>query len=185
MPTVEDIDNNLQDISSKQSLLDVLIEIENVFDSLDLYAYDNWFDGEVVNGPEFERYWVKVSLMYPHKKMPNPDGGLRLTNHGCKVSYRKAIFEQPVKITGPESYDRSDGNQGNQRKAKMNKHKVWIIDIDIPRKYINDVDTTVFVKDGEEIDQEDLNAAYEEGVDEVNDADEIDQEIKDENSDET
>ena len=32
----------------------------------------NWFKGEIVEGPEIEKYWVTVTLMYPHKLMPTP-----------------------------------------------------------------------------------------------------------------
>ena len=62
------------------------------------YAYKNWQYGEVVDGPKMGRHWITVTLMYPNKLMPDPNGANRLVNYDCKVNYRKAVYVTPVKI---------------------------------------------------------------------------------------
>ena len=80
---------NLNAIFDNKDLLDVLIDVEDVFDGLDLYAFKNWIDGLVVSGPHVSRYWINVKLMYLHKDMPDPTGAQRLERHGCKIKYEK------------------------------------------------------------------------------------------------
>ena len=61
----------------KKRLIDELTEkFEGVLDSLDLYAFKNWDKGEVLEGPNVSRHFIEVTLMYPHKQMPDPDGPL-------------------------------------------------------------------------------------------------------------
>ena len=55
---------NLNAIFDNKDLLDVLIDVEDVFDGLDLYAFKNWIDGLVVSGPHVSRYWINVCLLY-------------------------------------------------------------------------------------------------------------------------
>ena len=69
----ETINDNLSGIFANQTVLEILTEFEGVLDSMDMYAYENWIKGEVVDGPILDRYWVTVTLMYPEKSMPNPE----------------------------------------------------------------------------------------------------------------
>ena len=62
-----DMDNyqskdTIQRLYDQDNLLDILIEFEAVLDSLDLYTFKKWFEGEVASGPWLRRYWVEVTL---------------------------------------------------------------------------------------------------------------------------
>ena len=50
-------------ISKSTGLTDILIEFERVLDELGLYTYQNWIEGEIVEGPHLSRYWIELSLM--------------------------------------------------------------------------------------------------------------------------
>lgn len=119
-------------ISKGESILDTLLEFERTLDTAELFAYRNWILGEVVDGPHIDRYWYRITLMYPAAMMPDPDGGLRLTKLGAKVSFRKAQFKKPVKVKGPQ-----DWRNSTTKKAKIVEHPVWLVDIALPIKYIN------------------------------------------------
>ena len=84
------MDSIIKKIASSKILLDVLIAFEDFLDSNDLYVYKNWFDGEIVEGPIISRYWISVTLKYPYRKMPDPEGAERLVRNGVSVKYKKA-----------------------------------------------------------------------------------------------
>ena len=48
-----------------ESNLITLMDFERVLDELDLYAFQNWKQGELVVGPEYERYFVSYTFMRP------------------------------------------------------------------------------------------------------------------------
>jgi hypothetical protein len=129
---LEDIKKTLVRISKGETLLDTLLEFERTLDDAEVFAYRNWILGELVEGPEIGRYWYKVTLMFPYELMPDPDGGLRLTKLGAKISFRKGVCRKPVKVEGPQ-----DWQDATSKKAKMIEHSVWLVNIDLPIKYIN------------------------------------------------
>lgn len=130
---LKDVRNVLNRISSDQTLMSMLLEFERTLDNVDVYAYQNWDSGEIVEGPEVSKYWFTVTLMYPYKMMPDPDGALRLQKYGCKVTYTEDIFKVPVVIT-----DRSDYEDPSLKTAKIKKHKVWLVKIVMPRRFIDE-----------------------------------------------
>ena len=133
-------------ITDSEDLLSIAIDIEQYFDSNNLYAFANWIDGEIVGGPFVKRYWVKVVLKFPYNKMPNPDGGLRLLKHGTKIRYDIKFEERPIEIKGPNDY------QPGIKKAKTKKHKVWIITVLIPRRFVQNLDSEVMDTYDDEVD---------------------------------
>ena len=54
----ETINSNINSIHGSETLLDLLLEWEDVLDNLDIYAFPNWKLGELVDGPKIEKYWV-------------------------------------------------------------------------------------------------------------------------------
>lgn len=131
------------------TLLDVLVEIEKLFDKFNLYAYENWFDGEVVAGPIIKRYWVSIILKYDYDQMPNPRGGAALTKHGIKVFFQKDEELRPVKIKSPDDYE--DGT----KRPKMKPCKVWLVTVKIPRRYIDEFEYDDLSQYDDEINLED------------------------------
>ena len=155
--------NSAQDvvnrISDSEDLVDILIDIENYFDSNNLYVYKNWILGEVVAGPFTKPYWIRVTLKYPYEKMPDPEGGLRLLQHGTKINFKIAEEEVPVKVENESDY------QPGTKKPKMKKVKIWLIDMLIPRKFVRNLDKEVLDQYEEEVDVETVDDAEAEGID--------------------
>ena len=88
----------LKRVSGQTSSLDMLMEFEKTLDDANLYAYQNWMSGELVEGPVINRYWFITTWMYPYKMMPDPEGSLRLIKYGCKVSYVKDTLLEPTRV---------------------------------------------------------------------------------------
>lgn len=154
----DDILDNLRGVDANGSLLDMLLEFEHVLDEQGLYGYKNWKLGEVSQGPSLSRHWMYVQLMYPYIKMPEPSGALRLKNLGCEIQFKKGTLKVPVDVKSRDDLD----EKGN---PKIKKHVVWLIDVWMPRKFVDEFsDDKVKVGD-EEIDVEEVNQAYDKGLD--------------------
>lgn len=146
-------------LNDSKNLVDVLIQFERFIDSLDLYVYKHWFDGEVVDGPNISRYWISVILKYPYNKMPDPNGGLRLIKHGVKVYYKKTHEIMSVDIQTPDDYE------PGTKKPKKNKKKIWLVEIIIPRKFIEELDDSDLELYADEIHVDDVSDAREDSID--------------------
>lgn len=131
---IEDIKSTLSGISSGNNIMEMLMEFERTLDSTNIFAYRNWLDGELVYGPDISRYWFITSWMYPESRMPDPDGALRLEKLGCKVSYKKDIFEKPTKVLEP-----TDWEDKKTKAAKLEYHPVWIVTIEMPKRYVQEM----------------------------------------------
>jgi hypothetical protein len=181
---VNDIMALLQQVSGNETSLDMLMEFEKTLDNANLYAYQNWMNGELVEGPEINRYWFITTWMYPEKMMPDPKGGLRLIKYGCKVSFAKDNFIEVQKVLGPE--DLAPG-QEQRKKAKERTVPVWLVTIKMPRKFVDDAYEGVLQLEDEEVDIEDINAAWDEDLEDggttENDVDETGDEDPRENQD--
>jgi len=157
-----DVINTLDSAFTSENTLNTLMEFERVLDQMDMYAYENWLRGEVVQGPEVRRYWVTVTLMWPYKLMPDPDAAERLINRGCKVAYSKDVYINPRKILSHEDVEIDD--KGKTR-AKLEKTPVWLVTIDMPRHLIGDYSTDTIDVEGQDIDMSAVNDAYDQGLD--------------------
>lgn len=130
---VEHIQKTLSALSRGDEMMDILLEFERTLDGVELFTYKNWKDGELVQGPNIERYWVTTTWMYPKNNMPDPKGALRLDKIGCKVQFRDDIYKKPVKIMAP-----SDWANTTTKQAKMSDIPVYLVTIKMPMKYITD-----------------------------------------------
>lgn len=155
---LKDIQSVLSRLATDKDAFSMLLEFERTLDKVDLYAYENWFNGELVAGPQISRYWVTCVFMYPYKMMPDPEGALRLEKYGCEVSFEEDIFKNPVRVRDSSDYE----NQYN-KKAKIKKHKVWLVTIKMPRRFIDEEidDAISFMKDVD-VDVSDIAKAYDE-----------------------
>lgn len=143
------------------NLTDILIQFEDFLDGLDLYVFKNWFEGEIHEGPEIRRYWVDVTLIYDYNKMPDPQGGIRLTKHGAKVRFEKGKREVAVDIKDPSDY-----RPGRPGKPKMEIEEVWLIHISVPRKFISELDDDDLELFDDDVNIEDVSDARDESIDE-------------------
>jgi hypothetical protein len=162
MIDIDTIYTTLDDVYGSENVLDILVEFERVFDQLDIYVYKNWAKGEIVEGPQIDRYWITVSLMYPYKLMPDPDGAMRLIDHGCKVWFSKDTLKHVAKIRGPESYEKDkDGNLN----AKIIESTVWVVKVTMPRHFVDEIQTDKVQAGDTDIDMDDVTDAYDENLD--------------------
>jgi hypothetical protein len=130
---VLDIIKNVQFLYENNSSLAALKDFERVLDELDLYVYDNWIDGELAYGPKIDRHWITAGFMWPHKNMPDPSGGKRLTDLGCKVKYQKSHLIEPREIKTPEDI------RPGTKKGKLDRKPIWIVEIQMPKKVAFDM----------------------------------------------
>jgi hypothetical protein len=128
---LEEIRNTLAKISQDETLMDQLCEFERTLDKTGIYAYQNWLEGELIDGPHSERFWFRTAWLYKHTDMPDPDGALRLSKIGCKVWYEETVLKQPIKVTSPE-----DWRNNQNKRAKLEDVPAWIVHINMPIKYI-------------------------------------------------
>jgi len=160
MIDIDTIYTTLDDAFGSENVLDTLIEFERVFDQLDIYVYKNWQRGEIIEGPQIDRYWITVTLMYPYKLMPDPEGAMRLIDHGCKVWMGKDVLKHVGKIkVGPDEYGREMDPE-----KKIIKSPVWLVKITMPRHFVDEVQTDKIDINGKQIDMEDVTNAYDENL---------------------
>ena len=133
MHDIVDVIKNIQTLSSNDTAFRILKDFERVLDELDIYVFANWEDGELISGPEVNRYSVTCQFMWPRENMPDPDGGARLLDYGCKVIYKKDNLMVPRKV-----YDPDDFRPGT-KKGKIDAHPVWIVSITVPKKLMQDM----------------------------------------------
>jgi len=158
---IVDIVKNTKKIYMSESSLETLLDFERVLDQLDIYAFENWKRGELVEGPVVDRHWVTAKFMWPHKMMPDPDGAKRLLGYNARVMYERDKLASPVKV---EDYD--DFRPGT-RKPKLREDKVWILEIRMPKELIQDINEGYLELEGREVDQTDLDDAYEQNLSDV------------------
>ena len=130
MHDVLDIIRNVQYLYAVGPTLGILKDFERVMDELDVYVFANWEDGELLTGPVDSRHFVTCSFMWPADKMPDPDGGKRLLDRGCKVTYAKDELLKPREIKSPEDY------RPGTTKGKIDAHDIWVVQIKMPKELI-------------------------------------------------
>lgn len=148
--------------TSRDSALETLMDMERVMDTSNIYAYANWIEGEIVEGPHIDRYWATVTLMYPRKLMPDPVGAERLITNGCKVYYAEEELISAAKIKTPDDVaqvDGADGKRPGQTRAKKIVKPIWLVTVVIPRKHMEDIETNKLRVDDQNINSDKVEQA--------------------------
>jgi len=151
-------------ISDSPDLIDIMISIEDYLDRNDLYAFKNWMHGELIGGPYVKPYWIGVTFKWPHKQMPDPMGGVRLLGHGTKIKFQLVNEKVPIKVKTPSDY------QPGTHKPKIKVEKVWIVEMLIPRRFIEDIEDEVMnlyddrIEDAETVEDANAEGATEENA---------------------
>jgi hypothetical protein len=154
--------DTIKNVYMSDGAMSTLLDFERVLDEADIYAYKNWINGELVEGPTIGRYACKCIFMWPYKLMPDPRGALRLEIVGCKVTFGKSEIDVPVEVK-----DYEDFVQGT-RYPKMHKRKVWFVEVKIPIELMNDIKEGSIDLAGQTIDLSDIEEAYDEDLDKMN-----------------
>lgn len=128
MHDVLDIIKNVQSLYGVGPTLDVLKDFERVIDESDVYVFKNWNEGELLEGPVDSRHFVTCSFMWTEDKMPDPSGGKKLLDAGCKVIYKKDNLLKPREIKTPEDY------RPGTTKGKIDAHPIWVVEIRMPKE---------------------------------------------------
>lgn len=134
MVDLKSIIQNIETIYGSNNSLSILKDFERVIDELDLYVFDNWIDGELVEGPKESKYFIECTFMWDYKKMPDPSGGKRLSDYGCKVQYAESHFHYVRKIKNP------DDIRPGTKKGKIDRKSVWLVKILMPKKLMTDIE---------------------------------------------
>ena len=124
---------NVKTIYESNNHIRVLKDYERVMDELDLYVYENWQDGELVEGPIVKRHTVECKWMWPIDKMPNPRAGIRLLDYNCKVTYQKDFVVEAREIKTPDDY------RPGTKKGKLDRKPVWVVSITMPKSLMYDM----------------------------------------------
>lgn len=157
--TLKDVIENTKQIYMTDSSINTLLDFERIIDELDIYTFDYWKQGEVVEGPIYEKYFVTCVLMWPYKRKPDTRGAKRLAEYGCVIKYRKDILEYPIKIKSPKDF------APGTKMPKMGKTPVWLVTITVPKKLMQDIHQGSLELESETIDSEDIEQSYEQGLD--------------------
>ena len=150
---------NIRDIYMSDGSIATLMDMERVLDELDVYAFRNWEIGELVAGPTVDKYRVSAIFMWPKNLMPDPRGGRRLLPFDCEVIYKKQKIKIPIKITDPSDY------RPGTKKAKITEKEVWLVEITMPKKLMQEIHQGSIELENETLDTEDIETAYEKGED--------------------
>jgi len=156
---IKDLLNNTKDIFMTDSAVNSLLDFERVLDELDLYAFANWKTGELVEGPVYEKYFVTCTFMWPYKKMPDPRGAVRLAEYDCEVNFKQDFFEHPKKVKTPNDF------QPGTKVPKLIKSPIWLVEIVMPKKLMQDIEQGALELESGTVDMEDIDQAYESGAD--------------------
>lgn len=151
---------DLEKLQESPNLLDILLQMEDVLDQMDVYVFDNWLKGEVIEGPIVRRYWLDMTLRYDFKDMPDPRAALRLLKHGVRVDYEKARYSDEDPKADPEVIEDEDGD-----KEYKDEEMCWLLRVSIPRRLVVQIDAAQHDFYDEEIDIDDVEDAKDSGID--------------------
>ena len=129
----------IQRLYKNNNYLDVLMNIDDFFDILHIYAFPNWLEAEVVD-VKFMKYFTNIILKANRSedkskdKCPDPKAGVVLTKYDCKVEYIKSDEVLPREVQSKD--DITFDKRRQKYKPKIDKNDVWLVDILIPNKHI-------------------------------------------------
>jgi len=98
--------------------------------------------------------------MYQYNDMPDPRAGLRLTKLGCEVKYEQGTLKTPITPKSPE-----DLNKNGEPKLKSDT--VWLVDILMPRKFVDEFTDEEMAVGNIKVDQEAVGNAEIQGLDDA------------------
>lgn len=156
---IKDIIENTKDIYMTDSSLNTLLDFERVIDELDLYTFDHWKHGELVVGPAYEKYFVTCTFMWPYSRKPDTRGAKRLAEYGCVVKYKKDTLEYPIKVKSPTDFE------PGTKMPKIGKTAVWLVEITLPKKLMQEIHKGSLELESETVDAEDIQDSYDQGLD--------------------
>lgn len=156
--------DNIKGIMTSDGTISMLLDFERCLDEADLYAFENWELGELVQGPNIKRYSVSCIFMWPYKLMPDPNGAKRLAQVGCNVSFKKSKIKIPIAVNNEDDFI------PGTRYPKSVEKKVWLVLVEVPKELMNDIKEGSIDLANQTIDLDDIEKSYEEDLDKENNA---------------
>ena len=157
MITTSTIYSNTKYINDHSNFLDIAMECAAFLEQIGAFAFKNWINGELVQGPVCEKYFVKMKIMFPENMDPDPAVFERLTNIGCKVELKQDIYRRVVNVKTDDD-DASFSKEGFEK--RMFEHNIWIVSLKIPERFLPLDGNTLFKIDDEYIEYNDIEAVY-------------------------
>lgn len=128
----------IQDLYDQDGLLDILLGVEKYFDDMDLYAYENWIHGVLVEGPIVSKYWVEVTFKYDAETYPDPVGAKLFEAQGTKVFVRCDYETVPIKHPRSREDMKTVAAQGNAISLPREERiPIILYKFQIPRRIVN------------------------------------------------
>ena len=158
--------DNIKGIYTSDGSMSILMDFERCLDEADLYAFRNWELGELVAGPNINKYTVDCTFMFPYKNMPDPRGAKRLMSIGCKLKFKKTKIKVPVKVE-----DESDFIP-NGHYPKSKEKRVWLVFIQLPKEIMDDVRQGSIELADQTVDLEELDDSFDDDLDKATGAEE-------------
>jgi hypothetical protein len=156
---IKDVIENTKQIFMTDSSINTLLDFERIIDELDIYVFDHWKHGELVEGPKYEKYFVTCTFMWPYKTKPDTRGAERLADYGCVVKYKRDVLSYPMKLKTPNDF------QPGTKMPKMAKAPIWLVTITVPKKLMQDIHQGSLELENENLNSEDIEQSYEQGLD--------------------
>ena len=153
--------DTIKNIYMSDGAMNTLLDFERVLDEADVYAFRNWINGELVQGPEIGRYSCTCTFMWPYKLMPDPRATIRLANVGCNVKLLKSQLEVPIAVTSYEDF------QSGSRYPKMQENQVWFMQIEIPFELMDDIKEGSIDLADQTIDLSEIDNAYDSDLEQI------------------
>ena len=153
--------DTIKNIYMSDGAMNTLLDFERVLDEADVYAFRNWINGELVQGPDIGRYSCTCSFMWPYKLMPDPRASLRLSAIGCNVRMMKSKIEVPVAVESYEDF------QSGSRYPKMQENQVWFMQIEIPFELMDDIKEGSIDLADQTIDLSEIEDAYDSDLEQI------------------
>ena len=153
--------DTIKNIYMSDGAMNTLLDFERVLDEADVYAFRNWINGELVQGPEIGRYSCTCTFMWPYKLMPDPRATIRLANVGCNVKLLKSQLEVLVAVTSYEDF------QSGSRYPKMQENQVWFMQIEIPFELMDDIKEGSIDLADQTIDLSEIEDAYDSDLEQI------------------
>jgi len=136
------ISKTIKDLYLSDGSVSALLDFERVLDEIDIYAFQNW----------------DLAFLWLADSMPDPRGAKRLLPFDCTVKYKKSVMKIPIKVMS------SDDFREGTKKPKIIEKDIWLVEITMPKDLITDIQTGSTELEGQDIDLEDLNLAYEQDL---------------------
>lgn len=156
---IQQILDQIKQTTMSPSSMETLCEFERVLDENGLYAFLNWKEGELVEGPIITAYRVACTFSWPLEKMPDPAGAQRLIPYGAKVYYKKAWLVYPIKIKSETDF------RPTIKKAKLARVKIWLITINLPKYLIKEIKQSSKEIMDQEMSSSDIETNYSQAID--------------------